>query len=129
MSRLIKVGLDKLKPGVKYSFLTEFLPGIRVEGIFSRVVPSSPTNNEGKPQYIFKDCVSYDKNGRKENRGVINFGNPDLYPHDIFVVAFKQLPDDLNQYINKFGGKSRKTKRRYNKKSKRHRNRKSKKRR
>ena len=124
MSRLIKVDLDKLKPGVKYSFLTEFLPGIRVEGIFSQVVPSSPTNNEGNPQYIFKDCVSYDKNGRKENRGVINFAKPDLYPHDIFVVAFKQHQDDLNQYINKFGGKSRKSKRR-NRKSKR-RNRKSK---
>ena len=78
-------------------------------------------------QYIFKDCVSYDKNGRKKDIGLINFGNPDWYPHDIFVVAFKQLPDDLNQYINKFGGKSRKSNR--TRKSKRRRNRKSKKRR
>jgi len=121
MSRFIKVDLDNLKPEVRYSFLSEFFLGIRVEGTFDRKIQKIDRNN----QYIFKDCVSYDKNGIKENRGVINFGNPDLYPHDIFVVAFKQLPDDLNQYINKFGGKSRKSKRR-NRKSKRHRNRKSK---
>jgi len=121
MSRFIKVDLDNLKPEVRYSFLSEFFLGIRVEGTFDRKIQKIDRNN----QYIFKDCVSYDKNGRKENRGVINFGNPDWYPHDIFVVAFNQLPDDLNQYINKFGGKSRKSKRR-NRKSKRHRNRKSK---
>jgi len=123
MSRFIKVDLDNLKPEVRYSFLSEFFLGIRVEGTFDRKIQKIDRNN----QYIFKDCVSYDKNGRKENRGVINFGNPDWYPHDIFVVAFNQLPDDLNQYINKFGGKSRKSNR--TRKSKRRRNRKSKKRR
>jgi hypothetical protein len=117
----LEIDLDNLKPEVRYSFLSEFFLGIKLEGTFDRKIQKIDRNN----QYIFKDCVSYDKNGRKENRGVINFGNPDLYPHDIFVVAFKQLPDDLNQYINKFGGKSRKSKRR-NRKSKRHRNRKSK---
>jgi hypothetical protein len=119
----LEIDLDNLKPEVRYSFLSEFFLGIKLEGTFDRKIQKIDRNN----QYIFKDCVSYDKNGRKENRGVINFGNPDWYPHDIFVVAFKQLPDDLNQYINKFGGKSRKSNR--TRKSKRRRNRKSKKRR
>lgn len=119
----LEIDLDNLKPEVRYSFLSEFFLGIKLEGTFDRKIQKIDRNN----QYIFKDCVSYDKNGRKENRGVINFGNPDWYPHDIFVVAFNQLPDDLNQYINKFGGKSRKSNR--TRKSKRRRNRKSKKRR
>ena len=119
----LEIDLDNLKPEVRYSFLSEFFLGIKLEGTFDRKIQKIDRSN----QYIFKDCVSYDKNGRKENRGVINFGNPDWYPHDIFVVAFNQLPDDLNQYINKFGGKSRKSNR--TRKSKRRRNRKSKKRR
>ena len=119
----LEIDLDNLKPEVRYSFLSEFFLGIKLQGTFDRKIQKIDRNN----QYIFKDCVSYDKNGRKENRGVINFGNPDWYPHDIFVVAFNQLPDDLNQYINKFGGKSRKSNR--TRKSKRRRNRKSKKRR
>ena len=119
----LEIDLDNLKPEVRYSFLSEFFLGIKLEGTFDRKIQKIDRTN----QYIFKDCVSYDKNGRKENRGVINFGNPDWYPHDIFVVAFNQLPDDLNQYINKFGGKSRKSNR--TRKSKRRRNRKSKKRR
>ena len=119
----LEIDLDNLKPEVRYSFLSKFFLGIKLEGTFDRKIQKIDRNN----QYIFKDCVSYDKNGTKENRGLINFGNPDWYPHDIFVVAFKQLPNDLNQYINKFGGKSRKSKRR-NTKSKRRRNRKSKKR-
>ena len=116
----LEIDLDNLKPEVRYSFLSDYFLGIKLEGTFDRKIQKIDRNN----QYIFKDCVSYDKNGRKENRGVINFAKPDLYPHDIFVVAFKQHQDDLNQYINKFGGKSRKSKRR-NRKSKR-RNRKSK---
>ena len=119
----LEIDLDNLKPEVRYSFLSEFFLGIKLEGTFDRKIQKIDRNN----QYIFKDCVSYDKNGRKENRGVINFGNPDWYPHDIFVVAFNQLPDDLNQYINEFGGKSRKSRR--VRKSKRRRNRKSKRRR
>ena len=119
----LEIDLDNLKPEVRYSFLSDYFLGIKLEGTFDRKIQKIDRNN----QYIFKDCVSYDKNGRKENRGVINFGNPDWYPHDIFVVAFNQLPDDLNQYINKFGGKSRKSNR--TRKSKRRRNRKSKKRR
>ena len=119
----LEIDLDNLKPEVRYSFLSDFFLGIKLQGTFDRKIQKIDRNN----QYIFKDCVSYDKNGRKENRGVINFGNPDWYPHDIFVVAFNQLPDDLNQYINKFGGKSRKSNR--TRKSKRRRNRKSKKRR
>jgi hypothetical protein len=118
----LEIDLDNLKPEVRYSFLSEFFLGIKLEGTFDRKIQKIDRNN----QYIFKDCVSYDKNGRKENIGLINFGNPDWYPHDIFVVAFKQLPNDLNQYINKFGGKSRKSNR--TRKSKRRRNRKSKKR-
>jgi hypothetical protein len=117
----LEIDLDNLKPEVRYSFLSDFFLGIKLQGTFDRKIQKIDRTN----QYIFKDCVSYDKNGRKENRGVINFGNPDWYPHDIFVVAFNQLPDDLNQYINKFGGKSK----RRNTKSKRRRNRKSKKRR
>ena len=119
----LEIDLDNLKPKVRYSFLSDYFLGIKLEGTFDRKIQKIDRNN----QYIFKDCVSYDKNGRKENRGVINFGNPDWYPHDIFVVTFNQLPDDLNQYINKFGGKSRKSNR--TRKSKRRRNRKSKKRR
>ena len=113
----LEIDLDNLKPEVRYSFLSEFFLGIKLEGTFDRKIQKIDRNN----QYIFKDCVSYDKNGTKENIGLINFGNPDSYPHDIFVVAFKQLPNDLNQYINKFGGKSRKSKRRRNRKSKKRR--------
>ena len=119
----LDIDLDNLKPEVRYSFLSEFFLGIKLEGTFDRKIQKLDRNN----QYIFKDCVSYDKNGTKENRGLINFGNPDWYPHDIFVVASRRLPGDLNQYINKFGGKSRKSNR--TRKSKRRRNRKSKKRR
>ena len=119
----LEIDLDNLKPEVRYSFLSEFFLGIKLEGTFDRKKQKLDRNN----QYIFKDCVSYDKNGTKENRGLINFGNPDWYPHDIFVVASRRLPGDLNQYINKFGGKSRKSNR--TRKSKRRRNRKSKKRR
>ena len=119
----LEIDLDNLKPEVRYSFLSEFFLGIKLEGTFDRKIQKLDRNN----QYIFKDCVSYDKNGREENIGLINFGNPDWYPHDIFVVASRRLPGDLNQYINKFGGKSRKSNR--TRKSKRRRNRKSKKRR
>ena len=119
----LEIDLDNLKPKVRYSFLSDYFLGIKLEGTFDRKIQKIDRNN----QYIFKDCVSYDKNGRKKDIGLINFGNPDWYPHDIFVVTFNQLPDDLNQYINKFGGKSRKSNR--TRKSKRRRNRKSKKRR
>lgn len=122
----LNINLDKLKLGVRYSFLSEFLPGIRLEGELSRVVPITSTNNRESPLYIFKDCVSYDENGKQVERGMISFGNPNFYPHDIFVVASTKLPGDLNQFINTFGGKSRKSKRRV-RKSKR--NRKSKRRR
>ena len=119
----LEIDLDNLKPKVRYSFLSDYFLGIKLEGTFDRKIQKIDRSN----QYIFKDCVSYDKNGTKENRGLINFGNPDWYPHDIFVVASRRLPGDLNQYINKFGGKSRKSNR--TRKSKRRRNRKSKKRR
>jgi hypothetical protein len=120
----LKVDLDNLKPGVKYSFLSEFFPGIKLEGRFDRKIQKLDRNN----QYIFRDCVSYDENGRQVNRGLINFGNSDWYPTHIFVVASNKLPGDLNEYINKFGGKSRKSKRRRRRKSTRRYNKKSKRR-
>lgn len=119
----LEIDLDNLKPGVRYSFLSEFFPGIKLEGRFDRKIQKLDRNN----QYIFRDCVSYDENGRQVNRGLINFGNPNFYPHDIFVVASTKLPGDLNEYINKFGGKSRKSRR--VRKSKKRRNKKSKRRR
>ena len=61
---------------------------------------------------------------------MINYADPNDYPRDIFVYDLTNLPNELNQYIRSFGGKSRKTKsRRNNRKSKRRRyNRKSKRR-
>lgn len=112
----LSVKLDNLKPGIRYSFFTKLYPDKRVEGTFFLFVSPSPTNNEGNPQYIFKNCVFYDKNGRKEFIGMNNFGKPIDYPQDISIFTSKQLPKDLNQYINTFGGKSRKPR-----KSKRHR--------
>jgi len=69
---------------------------------------------------FFSNVYRYTQQGRLiDKAGIFNFTNPAGYPQNIFVVASRRLPSDVNRYINKFGGKSRKSKRRRNKKSKR----------
>jgi hypothetical protein len=117
----IRVDLGNLRPGVRYSFTASNENGLRFEGTFTRVVPAA---NGNPAQYLFSDIFAYTEPGKKlykSQQG--NFRSP----QNIFVVASNELPGDLNQYINKFGGKSRKSNR--TRKSKRRRNRKSKKRR
>ena len=122
----ITVDLANLRPGVRYSFKSNSNPANTFEGTFERF---SPPANGAQGQYIFLNYAEYNPQGILVFKaGSRTFGVPNNYPHDIFVVASRRLPGDLNEYINKFGGKSRKSKRR-NTKSKRRRNRKSKRRR
>ena len=120
----ITVDLANLRPGVRYSFTASNENGLRFEGTLTRVVPAA---NGNPVQYLFSDIFAYTEPGKKlykSQQG--NFTRP----QNVFVVASNQLPGDLNEYINSFGGKSRKSKRRSNnRKSKSRRNRKSKRRR
>ena len=108
----LRVDLNDLKSGVRYYFRLNKYPVDRFEGTFDRVI-QIPGMNE---QYIFKNIFVYNSTGiliyKLESA---NYGNSLTYPQDIFVYTSNKLPGDLNSYINKFGGKSRKTKRRYNK--------------
>ena len=117
----IQVDLANLRPGVRYSFNASNENGIRFEGTLSRVVPAA---NGNPVQYLFSDIFAYTEPGKKlykSQQG--NFTRP----QNVFVVDSSKLPGDLNQYINEFGGKSRKSRR--VRKSKGRRNRKSKRRR
>ena len=128
----LRVDLDNLKPGVRYSFrLPKYFSNryegtiVRFEGTFVEVKKIPEMN----AQYIFENVFGYNKTGKLiEQIPKVNYANNQNYPQDIFVYTSNNLPGDLNSYINKFGGKSRKTKRRYNKKSKRRYNKKSKRR-
>jgi len=117
----IRVDLANLRPSVRYSFTASNENGLRFEGTFTRVVPAA---NGNPAQYLFSDIFAYTEPGKKLYKS--QQGNF-IHPQNIFVVASSKLPGDLNQYINEFGGKSRKSRR--VRKSKRRRNRKSKKRR
>lgn len=118
----VMVDLVNLQPGVRYTFTQANRPGYIYEGTFYQVIPPSPANN-GHPQYFFSNVYRYTQQGRLiEKAETINFTNPARYPENIFVVASRRLPSDVNRYINKFGGKSRKSKSRNNRKSKRRRN-------
>ena len=117
----IQVDLANLRPGVRYSFSASNENGLRFEGTLKQVVPAA---NGNPVQYLFSDIFAYTEPGKKlykSQQG--NFTRP----QNVFVVASSKLPGDLNQYINEFGGKSRKSRR--VRKSKRRRNRKSKRRR
>lgn len=117
----IQVDLANLRPGVRYSFNASNENGLRFEGTLSRVVPAA---NGNPVQYLFSDIFAYTEPGKKlykSQQG--NFTRP----QNVFVVDSSKLPGDLNQYINEFGGKSRKSRR--VRKSKGRRNRKSKRRR
>ena len=117
----IQVDLANLRPGVRYSFTASNENGLRFEGTLTRVVPAA---NGNPVQYLFSDIFAYTQPGKKlykSQQG--NFTRP----QNVFVVASNKLPGDLNQYINEFGGKSRKSRR--VRKSKGRRNRKSKRRR
>ena len=116
----IQVDLANLRPGVRYSFTASYQDGLRFEGTLTRVVPAA---NGNPVQYVFSDIFAYNEQGKKLYKS--QMGN--FRPQNIFVVASNKLPGDLNQYINNFGGKSRKSRR--VRKSKRRRNRKSKRRR
>lgn len=124
------VDLANLQPGVRYTFTEPDNPGYIYEGTFTQVIAPSPANN-GNAQYLFSNIYKYTTQGRliEQLSGINNFSRPNDYPRDIFVYDLPKLPNDLNQYIRSFGGKSRKTKSRRNRKSKRRRNRKSKRRR
>ena len=64
------------------------------------------------PQYIFSNVIARNLDGEIVNEEQAhNFGNPDNYPRDIFVYT-SHLPGDLNHYINTFGGKSKKYRKR-----------------
>jgi len=117
----IQVDLANLRPGVRYSFTASNENSLRFEGTLTRVVPAA---NGNPVQYLFSDIFAYTQPGKKlykSQQG--NFTRP----QNVFVVASSKLPGDLNQYINEFGGKSRKSRR--VRKSKGRRNRKSKRRR
>ena len=124
----LRVELAHLKPGVRYSFTQNNKPDIIVEGTFDTVIPPSPAN-DGNAQYLFSNIVEYrpdPKPNNPNNKEIFNsmsknFASPNGYPGNISVYTSKELPGELNEMINSFGGKSRK-----NRKSKR-RNRKSKK--
>jgi hypothetical protein len=122
------VDLANLQIGVRYTFTQPDNPGYIYEGTFTELVPPSPANN-GNAQYFFSNINEYNTEGKLiENISGTNFSRPNDYPRDIFVYDLPNLPNELNQYIRNFGGKSRKTKSRRNTKLKRRRNRKSKKR-
>ena len=121
----LRVDLDNLKSGVRYYFRLNNQPDNRFEGTFDRVIQIPGMN----AQYIFKNIFCYNSTGVLISKiQLVTYGNYQNYPQNIFVYTSNKLPGDLNSYINKFGGKSRKTKRRYNKKSKRRYNKKSKRR-
>ena len=123
------VDLANLQPGVRYTFTEPDNPGYIYEGTFTEVIAPSPANN-GNAQYLFSNIYKYTTQGRLITKSrMINYASPNDYPRDIFVYDLPKLPNELNQYIRSFGGKSRKTKSRRNRKSKRRRNRKSKRRR
>ena len=111
------VDLANLQPGVRYSFRTNENPDNILEGTFMRFIP--PRNNiEG--QYFFSNYAEYNPQGRLITRSRnINYNDPNDYPRDIFVYDLTNLPNELNEHIRSFGGKSRKTKRRRSRKSKR----------
>ena len=114
----LEVNLADLRPGVRYSFKKPGNQGI-LEGTFVEVdqVPGEDYN-----QYIFSNVKSYNPDTNAQIRmGRRTYAHPTTYPYDIFVVAFTELPSDLNSYINKFGGKKTQRKRKTNRKSKRHR--------
>ncbi len=125
----LNVELENLKSGVRYSFTENNNPSI-IEGTFDRVVP--PSEDIEDAQYLFTNVVEYRPDPKPNNPNNISitksrrttFANPNRYPQNIHVSVFNELPGDLNQMINAYGGKSRKN--RKNKKSNR-RNRKSRK--
>jgi hypothetical protein len=120
--QLNMVDLVNLQPGVRYTFTQMNRPGYIYEGTFNQVIPPSPANN-GHAQYFFSNVSRYTQQGRLiEQSRSTNFANPDSYPSDIFVYDLPKLPNELNQYIRSFGGKSRKSKSRNNRKTKKRRN-------
>ena len=111
------VDLANLQPGVRYSFRTNENPDNILEGTFNRVI--APANNVDA-QYVFSNVAVYNSQGRLIDKArMINYANPNNYPRDIFVYDLTNLPNELNEHIRSFGGKSRKTKRRRSRKSKR----------
>ena len=114
------VDLANLQPGVRYNFRTDDSPNNILEGTFTQVVPPK---EHMAAQYVFSNVSLYNKqDGLIDQSEMIIFGNPTDYPRDIFVYDLTNLPNELNDLIRSFGGKSRKTKHRNNRKSKRRRN-------
>ncbi len=122
-----------LIPGKRYRFTTrnDTNDDIIVEGTFVAFSenPTSPFYNSWK----FSDIVKYvrDFSNSKRSLKKVKLGDT-LYvgraPRDIHLVNFETIPDELNDLIRSYGGKSRNNRKlrksRKNKKSKR-RNRKS----
>ena len=104
----LEINLADLRPGVRYFFKEPGNQGI-LEGTFVEVdqVPGEDYN-----QYVFSNVKSYNPDTKTQMRmGRTIYAHPTTYPYDIFVVASKKLPGDLNSYINKFGGKKTQRKR------------------
>lgn len=126
MTTLNVVEPKDLIPGKRYRFTTrnDTNDDIIVEGTFVAFseYPPSPLYNGWK----FSDIVKYVRDFSNSKRSLkrVKLGDT-LYvgraPRDIHLVNFETIPDELNDLIRSFGGKSRK-----NRKSK-HPNRKSRK--
>ena len=104
----LHVNLADLRPGVRYSFKNPGNQSI-LEGTFVEVdqVPGEDYN-----QYVFSNVKSYNPDTKTQTRmGRRTYAHPTRYPYDIFVVAFTELPSDLNSYINAFGKKRKSTQR------------------
>jgi hypothetical protein len=105
----LRVKLEDLKRGVRYSFKDSRHGDDILEGTLDWV---KPLNDNEEYQYGFSNIVKYNPDTKIQKRiGATMYNNPDRYPYDFFVVAFTELPSDLNSYINAFGKKRKSTQR------------------
>jgi hypothetical protein len=121
MSTINVIEPKDLIPGKRYRFTTrnDTNDDIIVEGTFVAFseYPPSPFYNSWK----FSDIVKYVRDFSNSKRSLkrVKLGNT-LYvgraPRDIHLVNFETIPDELNDLIRSFGGKSRKSKKNRNSK-------------
>ncbi len=121
-----------LQPGKRYRYTAKSENDAIVEGTFDKFIesPDNPYYNS----YQFSNIVKYvrdSKNNLKKVKiGDSVYSGQYFRPRDIHFYEFEQLPEELNDLIKSYGGKSRKNRKsRKNNKSMKsnRRNRKSKK--
>jgi hypothetical protein len=116
-----EIKVSELEPGRRYNYT---IRGNKHEGIFEKVYEDENYKLKGFPQhnvYVFRNVVDWVPDNKRYEKPKVNpvkRTNTEtikglysgLEPTDIHVYEFPKLPEDLNRYIQTFGGKPKKSK-------------------